>query len=329
MKKYFSVKLSNGNTFDVEEGQSILDGAIQNGFQLPYSCKTGRCSTCKSKITGRSKALLDELGISKEDISNGAGLVCVRTPETDLELDISDLGDLNLPKPQTIPVKVSSKVKISENVMILKLRLPPNKVFQFIAGQYVNLIGPNNIRRSYSLANTVVESELELQISRVQNGLMSDFIFNHVKKGDLLRVNGPHGTFVLRDLSNKHLVFLATGTGIAPVQSMLGSLPKIDQASLPSSTTIYWGARIFEDLYVDIKTHDFLQYYPVLSRAGQKWSGRRGYVHQNMLDDFDNLSDVIVYACGSNKMISDAKNRLIANGHPSNQFFSDAFVASS
>ena len=239
------------------------------------------------------------------------------------------MGDICLPEPQLIPANISSKEILSEDIIILRLRLPPTKIFKFIAGQYVDILSPTGIRRSYSLASTTDEHEIEFHVRKVNNGLMSDYVFNKAKVGDLLRIHGPHGTFVLRNTSKKRLAFLATGTGIAPVKSILGSLQKLDLMNRPKTITVYWGAREIKDFYIDLSTYKNLTYHLILSKETRSWNGRIGYVQDNMINDFQNLTDVVVYACGSSNMISDAKYNLALNGHPPEQFFSDAFVASS
>ena len=122
---------------------------------------------------------------------------------------------------------------------------------------------------------------------------------------------------------------MATGTGIAPVKSILGSLQKLDLMNRPKTITVYWGAREIKDFYIDLSTYKNLTYHLILSKETRSWNGRIGYVQDNMINDFQNLTDVVVYACGSSNMISDAKYNLALNGHPPEQFFSDAFVASS
>ena len=324
----YSVKLGNGKSFTVKEDQSILDGALAAGLQLPYSCKTGRCSSCKAVISGTSMALLDETGLGPDDLKTGHSLLCARTPRSDIELDICDIEDLNLPAPQTFPAKVSSKTLVNDDIIILTLRLPPTRQFEFKPGQYINLIGPNNLRRSYSLANQDVDKELELHIKRVPGGAMSDFIFESLKVNDLLRLHGPHGTFVLRETAEKDIVFLATGTGIAPVQSMLHALEKLDKRSAPKSVTVYWGGRAVSDFYL-LKSMNFnANIVPVLSRDNPTWVGRKGYVQHRFIEDFKYLDEVIVFACGSDAMISESKKMLAAKGHRPEIFFSDAFVAS-
>ena len=158
---------------------------------------------------------------------------------------------------------------------------------------------------------------------------MSDYWFNQAKASDLLRFNGPLGTFFLRGLDQLHLVFLATGTGIAPVKAMLESLSNIAPEHAPQSVTVFWGGRTEEDIYFDpqaIPTRHL--FVPVLSRAAPGWKGVSGHVQNAMLATQPDLARTAVYACGSEVMICSAKATLLAAGLPVDRFFADAFVSS-
>jgi CDP-4-dehydro-6-deoxyglucose reductase len=158
---------------------------------------------------------------------------------------------------------------------------------------------------------------------------MSNYWFSQAKANDLLRLNGPLGTFFLRDTANVDLVFLATGTGIAPVKALLESLETLPGDQNPKSITVMWGARTPEDLYYDVKAiSGTYRYVPVLSRAPTDWTGAQGYVQQALLSILPDLSNAMVYACGSDAMIRGAQKTLTAAGLPANRFFSDAFVCS-
>jgi CDP-4-dehydro-6-deoxyglucose reductase len=213
---------------------------------------------------------------------------------------------------------------------MVQLRLPPRSEFSFVPGQYVDMIGPNGIRRSYSLASGLSDGLLELHIRAVEDGAMSEYWFQQARVNDLLYLNGPLGTFFLRDVCNVDLVFLATGTGIAPVKAILESLAIVPIGRRPRTVTVLWGGRVLSDLYFNVSSipSDF-NYVPVLSRADAVWTGARGYVQEHLLTMFPDLSKVVVYACGSVCMIRSAKKMLTNNGLPGSRFYSDAFVCSS
>lgn len=325
------VSLLSGTAFTVPNNISILDGAIKVGVLLPYSCKTGRCSTCKCKVlSGETRELHSETGLTKQEKAAGWILSCVRSAVTDLTLEVNDLREFVLPAVKTIPCRISHLKLLAPDVIQVKLRLPPNTKFSFIPGQYIDVIDLNGNRRSYSLANAnFADKFLELHIRAVEGGAMSEYWFKQAKVNDLLRLNGPLGTFFLRDIANKDLVFLATGTGIGPIKAMLESL---STHSEPKSVTVLWGGRSPNDLYFNITTiSDKFNYTPVLSRADSSWLGARGHVQTVLLANWSesDFSNAAVYACGSNAMIHSAKEILEKNGLPPNNFYSDAFVCSS
>ncbi len=325
------ISLVSGKKFSTIGSESIFDAAAKEGVNLPYSCKTGRCSTCKCKVlSGQSVATVDELGLTSEEKAQGFILSCVRSALTDMLIEVEDLGDQVIPEVKTLPTRISCIEKLAPDVLSVKLRFPPNTPFNFLAGQYVDVIGPGGIRRSYSVANAPAsDNQLQLHIRAVQNGAMSQYWFDQAKVNDLLRIHGPLGSFFARPLNGLHLVFLATGTGIAPVKAMLEQLATAPLDKQPLSATLYWGVRQLQDLYADpSQWHRSLRYVPVLSRALDDWTGARGHVQHSLLSDKPDLIHTVVYACGSDAMIQSAKAELTQAGLPNNRFYSDAFVPS-
>lgn len=326
------IRTQSGRFFEQLENESIHSSAQKAGINFEYSCKTGRCSSCKCKlISGNTDTYSDELGLSAEEKKEGYILTCVRYALDDIQIDVNDLGDLNLPKPRTIPCKINDIKKSVKDVVILSLRMPPNSDFNFIPGQYIDIIGPKGVKRSYSIANYSNNQILELHIKEVQNGEFSNYWFNKASANDLLRLNGPHGTFFLRD-NDKDLIFLATGTGIAPIKSILENI-KLSNGFQEKKIILLWGVRNKKDFYLnnlDIKNKNF-KFIPVLSRPSNqcKWNGKVGYIQNILLQEKIDFSEYNVYACGSEKMISDSKNLLIKQGLNESCFFSDAFVDSS
>lgn len=325
------IQTTHGKAFTQSAGHTLLDAAANSGIGLPYSCKTGRCSTCKCKVlTGQSTAILDELGLTVEEKSQGFILSCVRSASTDMLIEVEDLGDQVIPEVKTLPSRITSLEKLATDVLSVKLRFPPNTPFNFLAGQYIDVIGPGGIRRSYSIANAQAsDNQLQLHIRAVQSGAMSQYWFDQAKVNDLLRINGPFGSFFTRSLGGLHLVFLATGTGIAPAKAMLEQLAIDPLDKQPLSATLYWGGREPQDLYADpSQWNPLLRYVPVLSRPSGDWTGARGHVQNSLLNDEPDWANTVVYACGSDTMIQSAKAELTKAGLPSNRFYSDAFVPS-
>jgi CDP-4-dehydro-6-deoxyglucose reductase len=218
---------------------------------------------------------------------------------------------------------------LAPDVLKVVLRLAPAATFKFIPGQYIDVISPNGVRRSYSLANAPKkDNTLELHIRAVDNGVMSHFWFTQAKVNDLLRFYGPQGTFFIRDVAQRDLVFLATGTGIAPIKAMLEALPSLSVNDLPRSVVVLWGGRNEHDLYFHVpELPGSFNYIPVLSRS-VAWKGERGHIQDALLSQKLNFSNCSAYACGSNAMINSAKYALTAAGLPVNHFYSDAFVCS-
>jgi CDP-4-dehydro-6-deoxyglucose reductase len=317
--------------FDAKDDESILDASMRSKVALSYSCRMGRCSVCKCRvIRGQTLALRDEIGLSEEEKVAGWILSCVRRARTDLELEADALVDCALPPVVTLPCRIHSLQKLASDVLKVVLRLPPNATFTFLPGQYIDVIAHGGTRRSYSLATAnSAEKLLELHIRAVPGGVMSEYWFERAKVDDLLRLSGPLGTFFLRNVTGLDLVFLATGTGIAPVKAILEGMENMPIKSRPHSVAVYWGGRTSKDLYWDV-TSSFAQYryVPVLSRGEGGWSGVRGYVQQALIADLPNLAKTAVYACGSDIMIRSAREVLLNAGLPEQRFLSDAFVCS-
>jgi len=307
-----------------------LDAALRAKVALAYSCRTGRCSTCKGRLRrGTTEALRDEPGLTSGELAEGWILTCVRSASTDVELEVEDLGDVRLSSAGTFPCRIHSLGLLAPDVIKVVLRLSPTSDFHYLPGQYIDVIAHGGMRRSYSIANApAVEKRIELHIRMVPGGEMSKYWFEHARPNDLLRLNGPLGTFFLRNVDDRDLVFLATGTGIAPVKAMLESLSGL-QVSPPRSITVIWGGRKTDDLYWDTSQSGAPhRYIPVLSRADSYWTGVRGHVHQALLKQCVDWTSTVVYACGSDAMIHSARTELLKAGLYPQRFYSDAFVCS-
>jgi CDP-4-dehydro-6-deoxyglucose reductase len=325
----FTINLKNDIHFSCSPEDVILDGAQKQSIVLDYSCKTGRCQSCKAKVVkGTSITTLEEIGLSAEDISKGYILTCVRTPTSDLTLDIEDLSAYSLEQVKTIPSKIDSIVKIASNVMELHLRIPPNASFRYLSGQYINII-KGDYKRSYSIATTSSASNLVFFIKNYEGGRFSNYLFNEAKINDLLRIEGPIGTFFYRNTPKTNIIFLATGTGIAPVKAILEQMDENNANLMDKNIYLFFGGRTEEDLFwkpnfKNIKVH----FIPVLSRSTADWNGEKGYIQNVVLFKEIDLSDSVLYACGSENMIKDSRELLTANGLSEEVFYSDAFISS-
>lgn len=318
--------LSNGVEFECSPDQTILDAAKINKIAIEHSCRSGRCGVCLARVLkGDSSVVNEEVSLTLGKSKLGNILTCCRAPLTDVHLDIEDLGDIGDIPVLTLPCRIDSLELLNEDVIHVILRLPPNANFRYIPGQYIDLIH-GGVRRSYSIANAPREDgKLELQIKKVERGLMSDYLFNQAKENDLLRLEGPLGTFSYRENSTKNIVLIATGTGIAPIKAILESF---NTQEIDKNIFVIWGAKFRKDLYLNLSSlnveHMFV---PVLSRE-VIIDGFNGYVQDAVLNLELNLNDTTVYACGSELMIKCASKLLINNGLSSKHFYSDAFVSS-
>lgn len=328
----FNIKLKNNKTYSCDSSTSIFEAAKQAGILLEHSCLSVRCKSCKVKIlSGTTIDQEEDLVLSNEEKMDNYRLSCNSIPTSDLILDIEDLDGVKLYEKKIIPSKIDSIEKITKDIIKLTLRFPPSVNFQFTSGQYVNLI-KGNVKRSYSIANMYNgKSKLDFYIKRYEGGVMSDYWFNDSKVNDLLRLEGPMGSFFYRESTKKNIIFLATGTGIAPVKSILENILSLNQDLSEKSIWIFVGARFEHDLFwnpLSLKNDALINinYFPTLSKAGENWNGYRGYVQDVLIKQGIDLNNAKVYACGSNKMIESAKKLLIKNNLSEKHFFSDAFV---
>ena len=324
------IQLLQGKSFEAATERSLLDSALDAGLHLEHSCRTGRCGTCKTRlVTGSVKKIGTDLSLSEQDRADGWILTCTDAATADCELLAEDLPRLAGIRTLTQPSRIDSIERLAPDVVHVVLRLPPTVGLRFLPGQYINVIAAGGLRRAYSLANAPrADHRLELMIRQVPGGAMSHYWFGTAAPKDLLRIEGPRGSFFLRDVAGKDLVFLATGTGIAPIRAFLTELAAMPAGGQPRSTTLLWGGRHPEDLFWQPPELPGLSYIPVLSRADASWTGARGHVHKALLERMPDLSQAQVYACGSQQMIVSAGSALCAAGLPLTSFYSDAFVPS-
>jgi len=330
------VTLANGTRFEAGSGTPMLDAALAQGVVLEHSCRTGRCGTCKARlVSGTAAALRPPVSLTDAEIAQGWVLTCAHEATSDAGLDIEDLGLLAGISARVVPARIDALERVAPDVMRVHLRLPPRSELRFLAGQYVDVTSPAGIHRSYSIASDpAAPGRIELQVRRVDAGHLSAYWFERAQPNDLLRFNGPRGTFFLRPVAGLDLVFLATGTGVAPICAMLRQVAAMAPQERPHSVSLYWGGRQRADLYLDPHEHlPALRYVPVLSREDAGWGGARGHVQDVLLHDvaqgrLRGLAHCAVYACGSDLMIHGASRALADAGLPPRRFFSDAFVSS-
>jgi CDP-4-dehydro-6-deoxyglucose reductase len=325
----FKITLNN-KSFFCSNDTTIFQAAKESKVLLEHSCLNGRCRSCMVKILeGSTKSNFEYSCLTDAEIHAGYILTCTNVPTSDLKLDVEDLEGLELMPIRTLPVKIDSINRVSEDVIHLILRFPPNSDFNYIPGQYINLI-KGSIKRSYSIVYTCKKLNIiELYIKNYLNGEMSTFLFNTAKVNDVLRIQGPIGTFYLRKPKYNNIVFLATGTGIAPIKSFLEQMSNNFREYENISIHLFWGGRYKKDIfwYPDYPKLN-IKYFSVLSREDKSWSGERGYVQNVALEKSIDFRFCQVYACGSMAMIDSARQILIKNGLNDKDFYSDIFVSS-
>ena len=331
---------TSGKQFTVNQEETLLEAALRQGINLPYGCKNGACGSCKGKVIEGliTHGQHSESALSKTDETAGSTLFCCAHPQSDLIIEAREVqgaGDIAIRK---VPCRVNSISNPSQDVAILKLQLPAAERFQFLAGQYLEFLLKDGQRRAYSIANAPdQEGPLELHIRHLPGGLFTDFVFGAIapalKEKDILRFEGPLGSFFLREGSKKPIIFVAAGTGFAPIKSIIEQMQakKID---LPIE--LYWGGRRPSDLYLHElcatweKEIPHFKYIPVISDGLVKdnWLGRTGFVHQAAMADHPNMKDFQVYACGAPVMVNAAREDFSSKCHlPEEEFFADSFTS--
>lgn len=314
--------------------ETILEAALREGFALPYGCRNGACGSCKGKIiTGEiDYGVYQQSALSEEEKAAGMALFCVGKPLSDMLIECREIGAARDIQIKTLPCRVQKLEKVAHDVMVLQLKLPANERLQFLAGQYIDILLKDGKRRSFSLANAPHNDEfLELHIRHTPGGHFTEHVFNEMKEKAILRFEGPLGSFFLREDSDKPILFVAGGTGFAPIKGML---EHAFYTGIDREMTLYWGTRELRDLYMPQLPSAWQQQYPnfrfipVLSRpqATDNWPGRTGRVPEAVLNDFEDLSGFQVYACGTPAMVEAAREKFIQHGLPSEEFYADAFT---
>jgi CDP-4-dehydro-6-deoxyglucose reductase len=325
----------SGRSFTANPDEAILPAAIRQGIGLPYGCKDGACGSCKCKKlegtvvhgTHQVKAL------SPEEEAAGFILTCCAVPQTDVLIESRQVTDESAFPIKKMPSRVITLEKMSHDVMVIKLQLPANDTFRYHAGQYVEFILRDGARRSYSMANAPHNGPaIELHIRHMPGGKFTDHVFSAMKEKEILRVEGPYGSFYLRDDSAKPMVLLASGTGFAPIKAVI---EQMQHKGITRPATLYWGGRRPSDLYLDswvqaqLAVMPNLTYVPVISNAlpEDNWTGRTGFVHRAVLEDFPDLSGHQVYACGAPIVVDSARAEYSAQaGLPPEEFYADSFT---
>lgn len=321
----------DGRSIAVRPGETLLEASLRESINVPFECRNGGCGKCRCLVlNGRvDYGAHQASALTQADKASGHALMCCAVPLTDLEIEYHAQS-----APTTIgafSAAVAGMERLADDVMRLTLALPAGQRLDFVAGQYLNILLEDGQRRAFSFANPPHQGDgkIELHIRRIPGGSYTTQVFTQMRVGDTIHFEGPLGSFRLHE-SERPIIFIAGATGFAPIKSIVEDA---FQRGIKRPMRLYWGARQWQDLYQMAlaecwqREHDNFKFIPVLSEAGTEdhWSGRRGLVHQAILDDQPDLSGCEIYVCGSAKMVEVARPAFIAQGLAENACFSDAF----
>jgi CDP-4-dehydro-6-deoxyglucose reductase len=331
--------MPSGKQFAVEPEETVLEAGLRHGVVLPYGCKNGACGSCKAKVVEGDfeQGPHQKNALRDEEAARGMALLCCATPGSDMVVEarvIAAAGDIPIRK---MPCRVSSIARAAPDVAIVRLQLPATERLQYLAGQYVELILRDGTRRSYSMATAPhAADQVELHVRHMPGGKFTDALFGvtqpAVKERDILRFEGPMGTFFLREDSVKPIVFVASGTGFAPIKAIV---EHTIHKGISRPMTLYWGGRRPRDLYQHALCEQWaaemphFRYVPVVSDALPEdgWTGRTGFVHRAVVEDHADLSPFQVYACGAPIVVDSARAEFTARcGLPEDEFYADSFT---
>jgi CDP-4-dehydro-6-deoxyglucose reductase len=339
----------SGRSFTAEGDETVLAAALRVGVLLPYGCKNGACGTCKGKVLeGRiDQGPHAQSALPPAEQAASGALFCCARATSDLVIEVRVLDGAGEIPVRKMPARIARIERVAPDVALVHLQLPATERLQYRAGQYLEFILKDGSRRSYSIANPPHdEGPLELHIRHMPGGLFTDALFGaagsapSIKERDIVRFEGPQGTFYLHEDDPRPIVLLASGTGFAPLKAIAEHLFHRRRGSAdPAASqpvTLYWGCRVHSDLYLDelprrwAREEPAFAYVPVLSEplVQDAWAGRVGFVHRAVMEDLPDLSGHQVYACGAPAMVEAARRDFIERcGLPAARFHADAFTS--
>jgi NAD(P)H-flavin reductase/ferredoxin len=320
--------LASGRTFEAISGETILTAATRAGVWLPSACRAGSCGSCKAKIVTGEFVHNGPVGGLGRTHDPSFALLCRARALTDVTIDILELSEPPASEKPPVLARAVALKRENDSVIRMTLRFPPFDKPDFKPGQFVGIRHSDGMDRSFSIANAPRnDGTIELHIGRVEGGSFTGYVFDDLKINDVLQVSGPYGNFTYSS-EDRPSIFIAGGTGIAPVRAILEAIARDNSRS---SARVYWGSRMRSGFYIDHELRDLcagctgIEYVPVLSETDDMWEGRTGLVHEAVLQDFADLSDFDVYACGSPAMVDATHEALRAHGARPDRFFADSF----
>lgn len=327
----FQVTLQpSGHTFPANPDATLLEAALDAGITLPYGCKNGACGACKGKVLAGEidHGAAQDHALTPADRAEGMALLCCAKARADLSLEVREISTAQGITVKTLPCRIQQLQRVAEDVMVIRLKLPTSERLQFLAGQYIEFLLADGKRRAFSLANAPhADDLLELHVRRVPGGNFSEYVFTTMKEKDIMRIEGPLGSFFLREDSDRPIILVAGGTGFAPIKGLVEHALHI---GIQRPMKLYWGARDRAGLYLNALAEKWaaengIAYVPVLSEPDADWQGRTGLVHEAVLADHTDLSAYQAYVCGAPVMCEAALKDFTAAGLSKDEFFADVF----
>ena len=322
-------------SFTAERDEPVLTAALRAGLNLPHSCKGGHCSSCRARVLDGSFEYPGEIppGLTEAEAREGYALLCQARALTDLRIETREIRPAADVEVKSLPCRIERMDRVAEDVMAVFLRLPAVEELHFRPGQYLDVMLSEGRRRSFSIASAPGDGRfLELHVRRASTSGFTGQLFDSLRAGTLLRIEGPLGQFWLRSESPRPPLMVGGGTGYAPLRAMLRQLIATGDRR---PATLYWGGRTESDLYehawlsqLERDRRGFI-YRPVLSGPGlpdaKGGAVRHGLVHEAVLADHPDLTGFDVYASGPPAMIEAIRTEFARHGLPRDQLFFDSF----
>ncbi|MFC5742649.1 2Fe-2S iron-sulfur cluster-binding protein [Dyella tabacisoli] len=331
----FTVTLkTSGRRFAVAPGETVLEAAQRAGIALPYSCRSGVCGSCKAILLEGACGYPRNppLALSGSSPARHAVLLCQAVPLGDLLIEAREVTSVEDIARRQLGVQVVGKQQLAPDVIGLLLQPAPGETgFNWLPGQYLDVLLDDGKRRPFSIASGPrADGIIELHVRHVAGGGFTSWVSEGLQVGDSLRIEGPLGTFVPREDSERPMVFMAGGTGFAPVKAIVEHFLALGTRR---SMQVYWGARSVADLYLRplaerwAREASNLHFHAVLSDPEQAAATglRVGLIHEAVLEDQPDLSAHDVYMSGPPAMI-DAGRQLFLNADlPEDRLYYDSF----
>ncbi|MGQ0717128.1 MAG: NADH:ubiquinone reductase (Na(+)-transporting) subunit F [Pseudonocardiales bacterium] len=329
-----------GIEIEVDEDQTILRAAFEQGVMLMHGCKEGQCASCKSFVLDGDDIELDRystFALPDYEKEEGFTLLCRAHAYEDLTIELlnfdEDMIRSGLPIQQAVAEVVSNEA-VTHDMRHLVLRLVEPREIKFFPGQYLDFTVPGTEEvRSFSMANTSCREDgrLEFVVKIYPDGLFSHFLDTEVQAGDRLDVTGPYGVFTLREGHDTDLLFIGGGAGMAPILSLLRSMT---ERGITRRATYYYGARRRRDLCFDKElraledTLPGFRYIPALSEPTEQdaWDGEVGLITDVVARHESNLKGADGYVCGPPPMVDAAIATLTRLGVAEGRIYYDKFT---